>query len=90
MKTTEVTFNDLRSSVLAVAPLARNEDHSFNAAANGSRVTILYGGNADFYNVSLSGYTSLLANLAELPADTTRIVPSVAHFGVKPSIAIGR
>ncbi|MEX2534604.1 MAG: dihydrodipicolinate synthase family protein [Trueperaceae bacterium] len=85
MKTTDATFEDLHSSVLAVPPLARNDDYSLNLEANrklvryleGGRVrTILYGGNANFYNIAPSEYASTLENLASIAGEDTWVIPS--------------
>ena len=68
MKTDAVTFADLAGSVLAVPPLARNADLSFSRAANtalirhieaGGVTTLLYGGNANFYNIGLYEYGAI-------------------------------
>jgi dihydrodipicolinate synthase/N-acetylneuraminate lyase len=72
--------------VLAVPPLARNADFSVNAAANaalirhieaGGVTTLLYGGNANFYNIGLYEYAALLDQLAQLAAPRTWVIPSV-------------
>lgn len=85
MKTTEVTFKDLHSSVLAVPPLARTKDLRFDTQGNAALIrhlerghvtSIMYGGNANFYNVSLSEYSSLLASIVELAGESTWIIPS--------------
>jgi dihydrodipicolinate synthase/N-acetylneuraminate lyase len=91
MKTDAVTFADLGASVLAVPPLARNADLSFNKAANATLIkhiegggvsTLLYGGNANFYNIGLYEYASVVDNLAELAAPGTWVIPSVGpDFG---------
>jgi dihydrodipicolinate synthase/N-acetylneuraminate lyase len=74
VKTTPVTFEDLPASVLAVPPLARHDDYTLNRAANeklirhlerGGVSTLLYGGNANFYNIGLSEYPEILTTLAE-------------------------
>lgn len=87
MKTTPVTTADLRSSVIAVPPLCRNADLSLNRAENGRLIrhlhqggirTLLYGGNANLYNLALSEFDSLLGMLTELcPEDDLWVVPSV-------------
>jgi dihydrodipicolinate synthase/N-acetylneuraminate lyase len=86
MKTDAVTFADLAGSVLAVPPLARNADFTFNKAANaalikhiegGGVTTLLYGGNANFYNIGLHEYASILDALTELVAPGTWVIPSV-------------
>jgi dihydrodipicolinate synthase/N-acetylneuraminate lyase len=86
MKTDAVSFADLAGSVLAVPPLARNADFTVNAAANaalirhieaGGVTTLLYGGNANFYNIGLHEYAGLLDQLAQLAAPRTWVIPSV-------------
>jgi len=86
MKTDAVTFADLSASVLAVPPLARKADLSFSRDANlslirhieaGGVTTLLYGGNANFYNIGLHEYASVLDQLAELAAPRTWVIPSV-------------
>ena len=91
MKTDAVTFADLSRSVLAVPPLARNADLSFNLAANqtlikhieaGGVSTLLYGGNANFYNIGLYEYGAIVDALGEVAAPGTWIIPSVGpDFG---------
>jgi dihydrodipicolinate synthase/N-acetylneuraminate lyase len=91
LKTQAVTFADLSASVLAVPPLARNADLSLNRAANaalikhiegGGITTLLYGGNANFYNIGLAEYPALLDLIAEAAAPTTWVIPSVGpDFG---------
>jgi dihydrodipicolinate synthase/N-acetylneuraminate lyase len=91
VKTQAVTFADLSGSVLAVPPLARNADLTLNRAANAALVrhiegggitTLLYGGNANLYHVSIGEYPALLDMLAELAAPGTWVIPSVGpDFG---------
>jgi dihydrodipicolinate synthase/N-acetylneuraminate lyase len=91
MKHDAVTFADLAGSVLAVPPLARNADLSFNRAANTALVrhietggvsTLLYGGNANFYNIGLYEYASIIDALGEIAAPRTWVIPSVGpDFG---------
>jgi dihydrodipicolinate synthase/N-acetylneuraminate lyase len=85
MKTTRVTFDDLSASVIAVPPLARNADLRINRAANATLVrhleaggvsTLLYGGNANFYNVGVSEYAEFLDWVAEAAAPSTWVIPS--------------
>jgi hypothetical protein len=84
MKTSPVTPADLRSSVIAVPPLCRNADLTLNAAENkkliehmyaGGIRTLLYGGNANLYNIALSEYDTLLNMLQELAPED----PHVRH-----------
>ncbi|GGF10382.1 dihydrodipicolinate synthase family protein [Aliidongia dinghuensis] len=86
MKTTPVTPADLAQSVLAVPPLARHADLSLNAAANKAQIrhleaggvtTLLYGGNANLYNVGLAEYPALLDLLEEAAAPDSWVIPSI-------------
>jgi dihydrodipicolinate synthase/N-acetylneuraminate lyase len=86
MKTTPVTPADLRSSVIAVPPLCRNADLSLSREENkklidhmyaGGIRTLLYGGNANLYNIALSEYDALLNLLTELAPDDLWMVPSI-------------
>lgn len=86
MKTTPVTTADLRSSVIAVPPLCRNADLSLSREENkklidhmyaGGIRTLLYGGNANLYNIAISEYDALLSMLADLAPDDLWMVPSI-------------
>lgn len=86
MKTTPVTFEDLQSSVIAVPPLCRNKDLSLSKAQNSRLIkhmhkggirTLLYGGNANLYNIAISEYHSMLRMLQELAPEDMWVVPSV-------------
>lgn len=86
MKTTPVTLSDITRSVLAVPPLARHEDFSLNREANrqliqhmetGGVRTLLYGGNANLYNVDAAEYSELLDMIQELAGADTWVIPSV-------------
>ncbi len=88
MKTTPVTKDDLTRSVIAVPPLCRNADGRFllNADENrklvrhlegGGISTLLYGGNANLYNIAVSEYDALLGMLETTVAEDTWVVPSV-------------
>lgn len=82
---------DLNKSVLAVPPLARHPDLSLNVEANralirhmesGGVSTLMYGGNANLYNVAPSEYPRLLDMLLEAAAPHTWIIPAVGpDFG---------
>ncbi len=89
MQTTPISYDDLRSSVIAVPPLARNEDLTLNAEANTALIrhleaggvrTFLYGGNANLYNIAVSEFGSLLEYLSGATASTSIVVPSVGPF----------
>ncbi|HEY1083546.1 MAG TPA: dihydrodipicolinate synthase family protein [Prosthecobacter sp.] len=86
MKTTPVTTADLRSSVIAVPPLCRNADLSLSREENkklidhlyaGGVRTLLYGGNANLYNIAVSEFDALLDMLTELAQDDMWMVPSI-------------
>lgn len=86
MHTRPITSEDLANSVIAVPPMARDENLKFNRSENekiirhieaGNVSTLLYGGNANFYHIALSEYEDVLTQLAELAGENTLIVPSV-------------
>jgi len=86
MQTVPVTRQHLLGSVIAVPPLARNEDYTLNREANralirhieaGGVSTLLYGGNANFYHLRLSEFGSVLEMLATEAGSDTWIIPSV-------------
>ena len=91
MKTTPVTPADLAASVIAVPPLARHRDLTINNADNramieyleeGGVTSILYGGNANLYNIGMSEYGDLLDMLEDDAGDDTWIIPSAGpDFG---------
>jgi len=89
MQTTPITYDDLRSSVICVPPLARKADLTLNDAENtklikhlegGGIRTFLYGGNANLYNIAVSEFGKLLEYLAGAVAPTSIVVPSVGPF----------
>ncbi len=89
MQTTPITYDDLRSSVISVPPLARKADLTLNDAENtklikhleaGGVRTFLYGGNANLYNIAVSEFPKLLEFLAGAVAPTSIVVPSVGPF----------
>lgn len=89
----KTTFSpaDLRHSVISVPPLCRDASGKSDAAENAKLIrhieaggvsTLLYGGNANFYNIALSEYESVLAQLESAAAPGTWIVPSIGpYFG---------
>ena len=91
MKTT-ISSSDLHASVIAVPPLCRDAKFQSNAAENAKLIqhleaggvsTLLYGGNANFYNIALGEYEAVLDQLEAAAAPDTLIVPSVGpYFGV--------
>lgn len=91
MKTTAVTTSDLEASVLAVPPLARGKDLSLNIEENrklirylkdGGVSTLMYGGNANFYNLGVFDYADTVETIAGLADADSWIIPSVGpDFG---------
>jgi len=80
-----VTFDLLQRSVIAVPPLCRGVDGQLDAAQNrrlvryleaGDVTTLMYGGNANFYNLAASDTPAVLAMLAEVAADDSWVIPS--------------
>ncbi|QDT16629.1 dihydrodipicolinate synthase family protein [Alienimonas californiensis] len=75
----------LARSVIAVPPLARDADLNVADAPNRALIrhieaggvrSLLYGGNANFYNVSLGEYAGLLDFLADAAGSDTLVIPS--------------
>jgi dihydrodipicolinate synthase/N-acetylneuraminate lyase len=91
VKTTPVTPADLAASVIAVPPLARHADLSLNHEANramfryledGGVSSVLYGGNANLYNVGVDEFPELLDVLEDAAGRETWVIPSVGpDFG---------
>ena len=86
MKTTPVTPADLAASVISVPPLARHRDLTISNADNRALIqyledggvrTLLYGGNANLYNVGASELPELLDMLEEEAGEDTWVIPSV-------------
>ncbi|MDF1658962.1 MAG: dihydrodipicolinate synthase family protein [Verrucomicrobiales bacterium] len=86
MQTRPVTSDDLANSVIAVPPMARDENLKFDRTENekivrhiesGNVSTLLYGGNANFYHIALSEYEDILSQLADIAAEDTLVVPAV-------------
>ncbi|MFQ5972308.1 MAG: dihydrodipicolinate synthase family protein [Alphaproteobacteria bacterium] len=86
MKTTPVTSDDLMASVLAVPPLARRADLSLNLEENrrlvrhieeGGVTTLMYGGNANFYNLPPSEFAGAVEFLADTADAASWVIPSV-------------
>lgn len=92
MDTRPITSQTLSASVIAVPPVARNSDLSWNITENvriirhleaGGVTTLLYGGNAALGHVALSEYAALLSLLVENAAADTLVIPSVGpNFGM--------
>ena len=88
---TKFTLADLNNSVISVPPLCRDASLKVCATENaklirhieaGGVTTLLYGGNANFYNLALSEFADTLDMLAEKAAPDSWVVPSVGpYFG---------
>lgn len=85
MQTRTITPDDLARSVIAVPPMARDQNLKFDREENqklirhieaGHVTTLLYGGNANFYHIAPSEYESILGQLAEIAGADTLVVPS--------------
>lgn len=85
MQKQEISPDQLKSSVIAVPPLARKSDGSLSREENrkiiqhieaGGIRTLLYGGNANFYHIPLSQYGEALVQISEEAADQTLVIPS--------------
>lgn len=91
MKTSPVSKADLHRSVISVPPLCRNSSLRPDAVENSKLIrhieaggvsTLLYGGNANFYNIALSEYEEVLGQLEATAAADTWVIPSIGpHFG---------
>lgn len=86
MKTTPVTPDDLARSVISVPPLARHRDLTISNADNRALIqyledggvrTLLYGGNANLYNIGAGELPELLDMLEQEAGDDTWVIPSV-------------
>ena len=86
MQTRDIISEDLKRSVIAVPPLARNPDRKQSLEENrkiirhieaGGIRTLLYGGNANFYHISLSDYVETLAIISHESGPDTWVIPSV-------------
>jgi dihydrodipicolinate synthase/N-acetylneuraminate lyase len=86
MKTTPVAKADFERSVLAVPPLARHTDFSLNVGANRALIryletggirTLMYGGNANIYNLGVLGFEAEMSALGEMAGADTWVIPSI-------------
>lgn len=86
MQTAPVTPERLRSSVIAVPPMARDAALKYAPEENARLIRhieaggvdiLLYGGNANFYHTAVSEYADILGALAETAAADTLVIPSV-------------
>ncbi len=85
MKTSPVAPADLAGSVFAVPPLARHTDFTLNEQANRKQIayleaggvrSLMYGGNANFYNLAVSEYAEVLDFLTDAVGADTWLIPS--------------
>lgn len=91
MKTSPVTVADIQRSVISVPPLCRNQDLSLTVEQNarlvrhledGGVTSLMYGGNANFYNVGLREYPDILDMLVEIAGEQSWVIPSCgADYG---------
>jgi len=86
MKITPVAKADFERSVLAVPPLARHADFSLNVGANRALIryleaggirTLMYGGNANIYNLGVLGFEAEMRALSEMAGADTWVIPSI-------------
>lgn len=86
MNSQPITPELLARSVIAVPPLARDQNLEIDRVENkriveyleqGGVTTLLYGGNAVLYHIALSEYAKLLEMLADVASDQTTVIPSV-------------
>lgn len=86
MKSQPVTPADIARSVIAVPPLARNADLELDREANrallrhlraGGVTSVMYGGNANLYHISMRQYAQLIDELPSWASDDTWIIPSI-------------
>ncbi len=91
MRNQPLTKHDYARSVVAVPPMALNDDLTVNPAANqalirhieaGGVAILLYGGNANFYHIDLGRFRAMLDILANGTGPQTGVVPSIGpDFG---------
>lgn len=86
---TTFTPADLRRSIISVPPLCRDANFKSNAAENtklirhiegGGVDILLYGGNANFYNIALGEYEEVVDQLASVAAAKTLVIPAIGPF----------
>ena len=86
---TTISPADLTRSVIAVPPLCRDAHFNSSAAENAKIIKhleaggvniLLYGGNANFYNISLAEYETVLDQLEAAAAADTLIVPAIGPY----------
>jgi dihydrodipicolinate synthase/N-acetylneuraminate lyase len=87
----QTTFSpaDLQRSVISVPPLCRDANFKPNAAENAKLIKhiesggvdiLLYGGNANFYNIALAEYEAVLDQLESVAGAKTLVIPAIGPF----------
>jgi len=87
----QTTFSpaNLQRSVISVPPLCRDAQGKPSAAENAKLIRhieaggvniLLYGGNANFYNIALSEYEAVLDQLESAAAANTLVIPAIGPF----------
>lgn len=85
MQTQPITAEQLNASVIAVPPLAREDDvisveenrKIISFIEQGGVSTLLYGGNANIYHISLGEFRRTLEILSEQSASETLVIPAI-------------
>ncbi|CAN5916113.1 dihydrodipicolinate synthase family protein [soil metagenome] len=86
---TTISTEDIHRSVISVPPLCRDANFKSDAEENAKLIKhiesggvniMLYGGNANFYNIALSEYELVLDQLEAAASDTTIIIPAVGPY----------
>ncbi|TWT34728.1 dihydrodipicolinate synthase family protein [Blastopirellula retiformator] len=86
MDTKPLTAETICRSVWAVPSLARNSEGALDVAENAKLIkhieqggisTLLYGGNAIFYHLTLAEYRSALELISTTAADDTLVIPAI-------------
>lgn len=86
MDTEQITAATISRSVWAVPSLARAADGKLDRQENAKLIkhieqggisTLLYGGNAIFYHLTLAEYRSALEMISELAADSSLVIPAI-------------
>ena len=88
----QFTADHLRSSVIAVPPLARDPQLNVSVTENAKIIrfleaggirSLLYGGNAVFYHMRMTEYAHTLSMISETASDQTMVVPSIGpSYGI--------
>jgi dihydrodipicolinate synthase/N-acetylneuraminate lyase len=87
----QTTFSpaDLRRSVISVPPLCRDANFKSSAAENAKLIRhiesggvdiLLYGGNANFYNIALGEYEEIVDQLESVAGAKTLVIPAIGPF----------